>query len=471
MTKSPKNRRPQRPRSRSPQVNVGAQRTPTNPVQRVMADTASAFSTGVRRAFDSDTKIMRQNKQDTSATVQQDDASTAMQQDVTSMTVNAPSVNTPDGRNSKNNDAQEHGIMDLDASFLSDFRARASQVGANTTNEFSPIGNQVASPIGNIVASGINFDTPPRQNSSGDNVTVTGIDLLDTQNTTASSDSVVGTHVPVPSPRRSTQSPATHQLQQTLRNNASEQVRRHDSSSSARSNDSGDTASAFSAFGANDPPTIVETAQDGSSDDGDGWPEGEGLVGNLAGNNTQVNLIPRSSGACDEIGMAYDSAVALAVNTAGNTAENIVIDAKDPGRGDFVISVGALGNASGAPLDGSQNVSFGEDMAEERCIVDSAAKSAASRRSCKRGGMKVDNRSESSASYDAPPNVDPSDPKALADLLTRPPEPNAHSPTLTTQFNEQTGGDRVCKWRRCFHCDWESGRGRQCASLIVATWR
>jgi len=37
-----------------------------------------------------------------------------------------------------------------------------------------------------------------------------------------------------------------------------------------------------------------------------------------------------------------------------------------------------LGNASGAPLDGSHNVSFGEDVAGEGHIVDSAAKSAAS---------------------------------------------------------------------------------------------
>ena len=66
-----------------------------------------------------------------------------------------------------------------------------------------------------------------------------------------------------PSPRRSTQSPVTHQLQQTLRNNANEQVLRYDSSSSARLNDSGDAASAFSAFCANNPPTIVETVQEG----------------------------------------------------------------------------------------------------------------------------------------------------------------------------------------------------------------
>ena len=199
------------------------------------------------------------------------------------------------------------------------------------------------------------------------------MDLLDAQNTTASSDSVVGTHTPGPSPRHSTQSPATHQLQQTLRNDASEQARRFNSSSPARANDGGDGASAFDANGA---PTIVETAQE-NSDDGDGWPEGEGLAGNLA------------------------------------------IDANDPGRGDFVTSIGALGNANGTQLDGSQNTSFGGR------IVNSAAKSAASRNSggwFNRGGMKVCSGSESSASHDTSPSFDPSDPKALADPLTEPPE-------------------------------------------------
>jgi len=52
--------------------------------------------------------------------------------------------------------------------------------------------------------------------------------------------------------------------------------------------------------------------------------------------------------------------------------------------------------------------------------------------------MKLDNKSEPSTSCDTPPRFDPSNPKALADLLTRPPAPNACSPTSTTQFNEQT---------------------------------
>jgi len=259
----------------SPQANAGAQRTPNNPVQRTLTDTASTISTGVRRVLDSGAKIMqRRNKnQATSPTVQQDDAFVAMQQDpdATSMTVNTPSINTPDGSNSGNNAEQGYGAMDVlrDASFPSDFGALASQAsqasqtsqnsraGTNTALELSPIGNQVASPVGSDVASGINLNTPPRQNSPRDNVAVTGMDLLDTPNMTASNDGVAGTLIPAPSPRRSTQSPETHQLQQTLRNNANEQVLRYDYASPTSSNDGGNATSAFSTFGANNRPITM----------------------------------------------------------------------------------------------------------------------------------------------------------------------------------------------------------------------
>jgi len=200
-------------------VDAGVQRTPNNP-ERTLTDAASTVSTGVRRVLDSGAKILRRNKnQATNAIVQQDDGFAATQQDTTSMTVNTPSINTPDGSNSGNNAGQEYGAMDVlrDASFLSDFGAPASQAsqasqtsqnscaGMNAVHEFSPIGNQVASPVGSDVASGINLNTPPRQNSPRDNVAVTGMDLLDTPNTTASNDGVVGTLIPAPSPRRSTQ--------------------------------------------------------------------------------------------------------------------------------------------------------------------------------------------------------------------------------------------------------------------------
>ena len=288
-------------------MNAGspqARRSPNNPVQRTLTDTASTISTNVRRVLDSGAKIMsRRNKnQATSPTVQQDDAfaAMAMQQDpdATSMTVNTPSINTSDGSNSGNNAEQECGAVDVlrEASFLSDFGALASQASpvhqnsraeTNAALEFSPIGNQVASPDGSDVTSGINLNTPPRQNSSRDNVAVTGMDLLDTPNATASNDDIAGTLIPAPSPRRSMQSPETHQLQQTLRNNATEQVLRCDYTSPANSHNDVNVSSVFSTFGTNDRPITVETVRE-NSDDGDEWPEGDGLAGNAAGGNAQV---------------------------------------------------------------------------------------------------------------------------------------------------------------------------------------
>jgi len=315
--------------------------------------------------------------------------------------------------------------MDPDASFLSELRSRTPQFGTNTTNEFFPVRSQDLSSTQSVDPSEINLGSPPRLNTSGNNnVTVTGMDLLDTQDVTASSNSVVGTHIPAPSPRRSTQSPVAHQLQQTLRNSASEQVRRYDYSSPTHSSDGGDGASAFSTFDANNSPTIVETVLEGNSDDGDRWPEGAGLAGDLA-DDAQVDLIPRPSGASDETGTAYDSGLqTLAVNTT----ENLVIDTNNPGRADFVTRVGALGKASDNPLDGSQNMSFGENATDRRRSVDGNNGN---------DGMMVYSGSESSTSYNTPSGFDPSDPETLADLLTRPPMPSTHSPTSTIQFNAQ----------------------------------
>jgi len=168
----------------------------------------------------------------------------------------------------------------------------------------------------------------------------------------------------------------------------------------------------------------VETVLEGNSDEGDRWPEGEGLAGDLA-DDAQVNLIPRPSGASDETGMAYDSGLQT---LATNTTENLVIDTNDPGRADLVISVGALGNASGTPLDGSQNTSFGENATNRGHSVDGNNGD---------NGMIACSGSESSTSYNTPPGYDLSDPETLADLLTRPPMPGTCSATSTMQFNEQ----------------------------------
>ena len=183
-----------------------------------------------------------------------------------------------------------------DASFLSELGSRTPQFETNSMNEFSPVHDQNLSPTQSADLSEVNLSSPPRLNPSGNNsVTVTGMDLLDAQDASGNNDSVVGTHIPAPSPRQSTQSPVTHHLQQTLRNDAREQVSGFNYSSPARpsggddgasahvsspahSNSGDGGASAFFTFNANS-PTVVETVQEGISDDGDGWPEGEGLAG------------------------------------------------------------------------------------------------------------------------------------------------------------------------------------------------
>jgi len=109
--------------------------------------------------------------------------------------------------------------------------------------------------------------------------------------------------------------------------------------------------------------------------------------------------------------------------------QDLVINANDPGRADFVISVGALGNASGTPLDGSQNMSFGESTVNERRTIDGNNDNE---------GMIGYSGGESSMSYNTPSGFDPSDPEVIADLLTRPPVVDPRSPTASTiRFNEQ----------------------------------
>jgi len=136
-------------------------------------------------------------------------------------------------------------------------------------------------------------------------------------------------------------------------------------------------------------------------------------------------LIPGTSGAPNEAGPAYDSGLQT---LADNATENLVIDTNDPGQADFIISVGALGNASGTPLDGSHNMSFGENALDGRQAVNENNGD---------DGMAVYGGSDSSTSYATPDGYDPRDPEVLASPLTRPPKPSTRSPTSTIQFNEQ----------------------------------
>jgi len=105
------------------------------------------------------------------------------------------------------------------------------------------------------------------------------------------------------------------------------------------SSDSGDGASTFATLLASNASAVVETVQEGGSDNDEEWPE--------------VNLNPRLSNACYDPSLMYDSGL-----------QELIIDTEDPGRANFALNVGALGNASGTPMDGAQNMSFGESTVD-----------------------------------------------------------------------------------------------------------
>jgi len=145
--------------------------------------------------------------------------------------------------------------------------------------------------------------------------------------------------IDAPSPRQNAQSTETHQLQQTLRGGASEQVRMY-----SPTQDSGDSASVFSTPSANNTPTIVKTMHEGGLED-----------------------------SLDKVNLSDDVWVDLHNNTGSgydSGLRGLVVNTDDPGEANFVMSVGALGNASGTPLDGSQDMSFGESTVSEEFTVD-----------------------------------------------------------------------------------------------------
>ena len=109
---------------------------------------------------------------------------------------------TPDRTSTNTDTSQEHGVSNADASFLSEVSGRTPRFSHGASSHHGPT---IAGPI-------------PEQ------VTMNDTDLLG---------------ILAPSPPRTTQSPETHQLQQSLRQNAHEQIR------------AGEGASAFDAVDLN----------------------------------------------------------------------------------------------------------------------------------------------------------------------------------------------------------------------------
>ena len=102
--------------------------------------------------------------------------------------------------------------------------------------------------------------------------------------------------------------------------------------------------SAFSTLGGSDALIIVETVQEGGSDN-----DPKDLEDADLGNDVRVDLSTRMSNAPNDAKLVCESRL-----------HGLAIDTKDPGQANVVMGVGALGNASGTPLDGSQDMSFGE---------------------------------------------------------------------------------------------------------------
>jgi len=312
---------------------------------------ANAATTAARQLMSSGSKAMRRNKnQGLDAAVQQDDEST---------TANTQNASASNNNESGVNTMQEHATVDPNALLLSDLESRAPCFATNTTNLTTPTSgatpstNPAPAPNSSSQAPAptpsatpptssqnttlalnipyrINPSTPPRLNASGiSGVTDVGEDLLSGQ---GASTGVGESYIPNPSPRRNTQSPEMHQLQQSLRNSAMATVTRSDSWS-----DSGNCGP-FNSLLENDPSVLVETVQEGGSDDDGGWPEG--------------------GWPDDDVNPGYDPS-----STYDSGLQELHIDTEDPGIADFAMNVGALGNASGTPMDGAQNMSFGGESA------------------------------------------------------------------------------------------------------------
>jgi len=108
----------------------------------------------------------------------------------------------------------------------------------------------------------------------------------------------------------------------------------------------------------------------------------------------------------------------------------LVVTTNDPGQADFVLSVGALGNASGTPLDGSHDMLFGESTVNEEYTIDGEEDTVSIL-----------------AAYDIPSTCNPNDknvddsaivdPEMIGNLLSRRSVMDPRPPTLTVQFNEQ----------------------------------
>ncbi len=145
------------------------------------------------------TSLLRRGRREQNASMQQGneapDTTNTVQQDALTTTTSTEVVFTPDPTDTNMDTSQEHGVSNADASFLSEVSGRTPRF--ETSSHRGPT---IAGPI-------------PVQTIAGP---------IPAQATTNDTD-LLG--ILDPSPPRTTQSPETHRLQQSLRQNAHEQLR------------------------------------------------------------------------------------------------------------------------------------------------------------------------------------------------------------------------------------------------------
>jgi len=91
--------------------------------------------------------------------------------------------------------------------------------------------------------------------------------------------------------------------------------------------------------------TVLETGSDDDQDDVD------------LGKNARVNLSTKLSNASNEADSVCESGL-----------RDLVMDTDEQGQPNFAITVGALGNGNGAPLDRTQDMSFGESAVRDLAV-------------------------------------------------------------------------------------------------------
>ena len=140
-----------------------------------------------------------------------------------------------------------------------------------------------------------------------------------------------------------------------------------------------------------------------------------------------------SEDSLEEVNLSDDVRVDLHNDTGSgydSGLRGLVVNTDDPGQANFVMSVGALGNASRTPLDGSQDVSFSKSTVNGEFTIDGGEDTAPI--------MQAYNVPTAYNQNDLNGvNSTIVDPEMVGALMSRCSVVDPRSPTSTVQFNNQ----------------------------------